>query len=173
MNIELEIGAAIAKVSLRTVQKDDLVRRICKVTFTRDFDDTIAAALGADAKVALAALKSHALAEVVIPLDSIEAKGTISQDGNATAISSKVEIPHLRGRRAKGVGTKDDTTPSLALEFEFDFLEAPWVFLGRNHTGWARLSLKTNQLELSLVGGGGDRKPGEPEPYVPGPEEAF
>jgi hypothetical protein len=145
MNMDLTITAVIAKVSLTTKQKDDVIRRVCKVTLAREFDNMIAAAMGPDAKEALAALETGGISKVEIPLDAItaSAKFVCGSSSNVAA------IPVLRGVKATGKASKDEEfPPSIRLEFEFDFLTEAWIFFGRNHTAWGEITLAAVQPEL-------------------------
>lgn len=190
MNIELSINATIAKITLRVKQKDDVVRRVCSVAFEREFDSTIAAALGEDARQALESLHTHGITEVKIPLDDIQARCLLTSGQGQDA--AKVEILHMRGLKAVGtVKSGDAAPPMIRLHFEFDFAEAPWVFVGRHCASWVDAQITALQAELPLTAsaeppkpnGKGKRKAKKVEEedeghddgnrYVPGPGEAF
>lgn len=147
MNIDLTISAAITKVSVVTIQKDSVVRRVCRMVLSREFDSTIAAALGGDATTALEALKSHGISEVTLPIDTIEASCKM------VSVSQTVTIPVLHGRKAKGKAGDDDKElpPSIKLEFQFEFFEPAWVFLGRNAAAWTEATLSETQPSLPGV----------------------
>lgn len=142
MNIDLQLTAAISKVSIRTKEKDDIIRRICKVTFGREFDQTLAAALGADARTALKALEVNGLLEAKIPIDGIVAQAKL------IAGSANVTIPILKGLSARAKAGLEDDPPSIRLDFEFDFHEPSWVFLGRYCNSYTELTLTTIQPSL-------------------------
>lgn len=153
MNISLQIMANISKLSVTAKQKDDVVRRICRLALGREFDSTIAAALGEDAIQARDALIHHGIEEVTIPLDSIVAScklihGTVD-----------VTIPIMRGVKAKAkAGDVDkEYPPSVRLEFDFDFYEPAWVFLGRYCNAYVEATLTT--VQPTLPGVSTERKP--------------
>lgn len=151
MNLDLTLKeVAIAKVSLRVKEKDDVVRRIVRVTFSREFDDEIADALGKEAKQARKALKDYAMVDATIPLEEIVAKAKITCGFENNAIT----VAEMTGVRAKGkcgkeaTDKKEATPPKIELSFDMPFAEAPWTFFGRNARAWATLELSGLQREL-------------------------
>ncbi len=174
MNIEFELSAAVAKVALRTKMKDDLITRVCRVTFTREFDGEIAAAIGGEAPKAREALQGLGLEKVVIPTTALLATGKLrfvkkSPKKGEPDEKDTVTIKNMRGVKAVAtVGKKEDDPPQIALSFDFNHFDGAWTFLGRHHAAWVDLSLKSEQTVLSFV---------EPKPlddgYLPKPGEAF
>jgi hypothetical protein len=141
--------AEISKVGIKVKDSSGVVRRICKVTFAREFDTLVASNLGADAKTALKALESRGLKAVVIPMDRIV--GSCLLEG----IEDTATIPVLRGVKAKcKAGAKDDDLPTVRFEFEFDFNEAAWGFLGRNCLAYTKVTLTPAQQSLAFPGPG-------------------
>lgn len=143
MNFELTITASIAKVTVKTIQKDDIVRRVCSLTLAREFDDTLAAALGGEARKTLDGLRSRGVKDATLPIGAIVA--------NAKLIcgTQHVTIPVMKGVSAKAkISSNEEFPPSIKLEFEFDFFADAWVFLGRHCAAWADVELKEANPQL-------------------------
>ncbi len=152
MNIDITFGAEINKVSVGVTEKDGIIQRKCKLVLAREFDTLLASGLRGDAKVALRSLESHGLAEVTIPIDGIFAHGIFS---NAIGPANEVTIPDLRGLVARAKAGKDQEPPSIKLEFEFEWLEKVWVFLGRNCSAQAQVTIRSIQTEMEFPAGNG------------------
>jgi hypothetical protein len=159
MNIDLQIMANISKLSVTAKQKDDVVRRICRLTLGREFDSTIAAALGEDAKQAREALIHHGIEEVTIPLDGIVASAKLIHG------TVEVTIPVMRGvkAKAKAGNIDDENPPSVRLEFDFDFYEPAWVFCGRYCNAYVEATLTEVQPTLPGVNTDKSKKTKAPE----------
>jgi len=147
--------AQIAKVSISVKAPLGIVRRICKITLARVFDDIIAAGIGKAARDALKAIKAHDIEAVTMPIDAIQANGELvcsvfSEDGEAK--SDRVAIPAMKGVKAKAKAGKDpDDPPIISVEFSFEWNEQAWVFLGRHCEAYAEVMLErreVGQLEL-------------------------
>lgn len=174
MNIELEIKAAIAKVQLKMREENDTVRRVVQVHFSREFDSTIAAAFGSDVVKAYEGLEDLAFKKVTLPIDSLTARAVLKFESPPAKIGDppvvdSITIKELRGLRAVGEvkEKRDETLVKLELVFEFDYADAPILFLCRHYAAWADLSIKSEQLELPLARATHD------EPYQPKPGESF
>lgn len=146
MNIDITIGAQISKVAAQVVVRDSVIKRTVKLTLAREFDLELAQALGKDAKKTLALLEVGSISEATIPIDAVVASGDL------VAMGSGVRIACLRGVQAKAkADTSDDgLPPSVKLEFEFDWVEDAWVFLGRNLSAMAEVTIKSLQLDNGI-----------------------
>jgi hypothetical protein len=146
MNIDITIGAQISKVAASVVVKDGVIKRTVKLTLAREFDVALAAALGKDAKKTLALLEVGSISEAVIPIDAVVASGELKSMGHTCHIGV------LRGVQAKAkADTSDDgLPPTVKLEFEFDWDEAPWVFLGRSLAAQAEVTIRSLQLDNGI-----------------------
>ncbi len=168
--VEITVSAAIAKVSIKVKQKDDLIRRICTVVLEREFDILIAKTLGTDAVQARESLMAHGISKVEIPIDTMVARARLVSG------KAEVELPMLRGIKAVGkVKTTDDGAdepPTIGLSYEFDFHEKAWVFLGRNCAAYIDAYLTPLQTEMNLAPPP-KAAVGADDDYVPGPGEAF
>ena len=141
--------AEIHKVGIQVTDKTGVVRRLCKITFAREFDPLVASNLGTAAKNILKALVEHDAKSAVIPLDRVV--GSCLLQG----LNDQVKIPSLRGIKAKcKAGKKDEDPPSVLLSFDFDFAEDAWLFLGRNCLAYAKVTLTPSQQVLQFPGRG-------------------
>jgi hypothetical protein len=178
MNLDLKLTASISKILLRAKAKDDVVKRLVRVTFTKDFDDEIAAELGKDAQNALKGLSDLGLERVVIPLSAVVATGKLSFDMPPAKVGGLVEkdkitIKAMRGWKAVATaGKKEDEAPVIAITFEFDLFESAFLFLARHLAAWVDVSLKSDQ-EMLPFHEPRPRLVGADDPYVPKPGEAF
>lgn len=139
--------AEIRKVGIQVKEADGCVRRICRLSLAREFDSLVAGNLGSDAKAALVGLSAHGLASATIPMDRVN--GTCKLEG----LDDSVTISNVRGLKAKcKSGKKDGDPPTVRLEFEFDFYEPAWAFLGRNCLAYATVTLTPAQQVLRFPG---------------------
>jgi hypothetical protein len=146
--IDIEIQAAIAKVSLFVKEDDGVIVRKSQMKLDREFDDEIAAGIGGDARKVLTSLRGHGISKVVIPIDAIDAQAVIV--GSLTGES--IKIPSLRGIKATGTAPKDaDDVARISLEMECQYDREIWKFLGDNCGGYCRLTLKQRQLSLGAA----------------------
>lgn len=152
MNVDFKVSATLARCTLRTKQKDDLVTRIVRLVLKRDFDDEIAAVFGKDAQAQLALLKGSSISETKIPIDAITAKMHL-KSGSA----GEVTIPIVAGVFAKGKAGKiatekrDATNATIELHFEFIMLRKAWAFIGDHHNAWIDVEVQSVQGELDLA----------------------
>ena len=160
MNIDITFEAEINKVSVGVIAKDGVVRRICKLVLAREFDTLICHGLKGDALKALRSLEQGGLTEATLPIDGIIASGTFRA---ALSPMAEVTVPDLRGVLAKGKAGKDtDHPPTIKLGFEFDWSEQSWLFLGRNCSAHAEVTIKSRQIEMAFpVGAPGKAKNGK------------
>lgn len=176
MNLDIKLNVSIAKILLRAKQKDDVVRRIVRVTFAQDFNDEIAAELGEDAKNALKGLEDLGLERVVIPLSAVVATGKLCFDKPPAKLDGpgekeRLTIKAMRGWKAVATAAKkEDEKPLIAITFEFDLFEAGFLFLGRHLGAWVDLALKSEQMVLPFSE---PRPIGEDPPYQPKEGEVF
>lgn len=141
--------AAIHNVSVKANEKDGVIRRTCKLTLAREFDEVVAAGLGAEAKRVLKAITKGGITEVVLPMDASTSKLTLKCAG-----LGEVTIPAVKGMRAKAKASADEAMPpSVKLEYEFDFFEPAWIFLGRNISSYADVEIVQLQTTLSFARG--------------------
>lgn len=140
---EFTVAAKIESVSLDVKMIEDVEHRKCVIKFARDFDETIAAALGGDAKQILASLQRHGQEKAYISIDRINAKATL-----VSAKGDRVTIPALHGIQAVGTAGKDDDPPIIRLEFDYFYDRDAWVFVGENARGIIEVTLKPRQQEL-------------------------
>jgi len=141
--MDIELSASIAKVALSTKDLAGLVIRKCKMAFDREFDDTIAAAIGSGAKKALAGLRAHDLEKVVMGIDGVNVSARL-RCGEDT-----VSVGACRGDKATCKAGEDDDPPTIRLTFETVYNDDVWSFLGRNCGGYVELEFKDTQLTLS------------------------
>lgn len=145
---DIQLSAAVSKVSVKVKSKDGITVRTCKITLEREFDIVIAAGLGGDAKQSLLALETGGMESCVLPMDAVVADAMLTAgDGDS------VRIRHLSGVKAKGSASSEDGfPPSIKLEFEFPFQTDAWVFFGKSCGTTADILLKRAQMELVGTG---------------------
>jgi hypothetical protein len=162
MNIDVSFSAQISKVSVSVTAKDGVIKRTCKLVLAREFDDLLAAGLKGDARVALKSLRAGGLSEAVLPIDGIVASGTL------VAMGGECHIPDLHGLTAKARAAKEEgEPPSIKLEFAFDFAEKSWLFLGRNCSAQAEITIRSLQTEMEFpVGAKGNGRGKRPRAEV-------
>lgn len=148
MNIDITIGAQISKVDGKVVVRDSVIRRTIVLTLAREFDTVLAAALGKDAKKALALLEVGSITEATIPIDALVATGDLK------ALDLQCHVKELRGIEAKAKSdTSDEGLPPIVkLKLEMDYTDDVWVFLGRNLAVHAEVSMKSLQLDNGIDG---------------------
>ena len=150
---DMDLSAQLAKVTVAAKAAAGSVRRIITVTFAREFDEEIADALGREAKHALRAMKARAISDVSIPMDALIVSGKL------TALEDKIEIPRMRGVRAKAKwgkkGEDEELPPSIMLDFETSYSDDVWMFLGRNVMVYGTIKLKRLQQALAFPAPGG------------------
>jgi hypothetical protein len=146
MNIDITIGAQISKVDGRVTVKDSVIRRTIVLTLAREFDTVLAAAMGKDAKKALALLEVGSVTEVTIPIDALAATGDLKSMGQ------ECHIKELRGVEAKAKADtgEDGMPPIVKLKFETDYDDAVWCFLGRNLAVHAEVAIRSLQLDNGI-----------------------
>ena len=85
-------------------------------------------------------------AELEFPISAVLALGGFRSGEDI------VEIEYMKGIKAVGVAPKDDNaTPQLLMDFDFNWKEDAWVFLGRHCMSVADVTLTKCQRELNLV----------------------
>lgn len=142
---DIELQAAVAKVSLSVKEHDGVIVRKCRMALEREFDDAISSGLGGDARKVLALLKSGDAMKVVIGIDEIEAQAELV--GGLTGEVIKIGI--LRGDKATAkAGNEDDEAPTIRLEMECQYDREVWTFLGDNCGGYVRVTFRRRQLDL-------------------------
>lgn len=155
---DIELAAEVVKVSLRLKKLDGVEIRRCRMAFARPFDDEIAAALGDDAKKALASLKSGGMSKVVMDIEGIDAQAVLANGGG-----DNVTVDIIRGEKAICTGPKDpEDPPSIRLEFDTHYHDDIWAWLGRNCGGVARIEFKNRQTEIPGLAGVTPIRPGQP-----------
>jgi hypothetical protein len=143
--VDLEFDAEIQGVSVTAKAKDGVVRRICRVKLAREFDSLIADALGTAAKKAREHLADRSLKQVIIPMDALAVSGVLKTLGG-----NKVDVPLMRGIKAKAsIGKDEDDPVTVKLDFEFDLIDEVWVFLGRNLSAYAQVTLSRLQQSFA------------------------
>jgi hypothetical protein len=147
LDIDIQLSAQISKVSAKVTAKEGVIKRTVKIELAREFDVPLAAALGTDAKKTLALLEAGSISEATIPIDAIVARGELVCEPHRTTIKE------LRGVqvKAKGGDEEEGSPTTVKLEFEFDWTEQSWVFLGRNLSALAEVTIRSLQLELPSV----------------------
>lgn len=93
--IEFTSTMTIRAVGMRAKTKDGVTSRRIRLTIEREFDDDLAAAIGADAKRVRKLLSDGALAKGEIPMDAIEASMRLKN-----VESSRLRIDAVKGVRA-------------------------------------------------------------------------
>jgi len=137
----LQCGIKTVKVRVKDVQ-GRMVRR-CRVTLSHAFDADIARELGKDAISLRKSLKDNAIEKATLPLDGFAALGAFSAGGKS------IEIQRMVGVKANCTQAKDsEDGPTIQLEFEFQWDEKAWVFLGRNCSAMADVVLTKRQMAL-------------------------
>jgi hypothetical protein len=145
MPIDMEFDAEIQSVTVSAKHKDGVVRRICRVRLAREFDFMIAEALGSAAKKVREHLADRGLKEATIPMDALAVSGVLKTLGG-----NKVDVPLMRGLKAKAKAGKEEDDPcTVRLDFEFDLIDEVWVFLGRNLSAYAQVTLSRLQQEFA------------------------
>lgn len=149
--MEMTLASRIQSVKLKVVEDDAGIMRMVRVKLVREFDDTIAAALGGDAKKTLALLRDREVEKATIRIDAILCEGVFVANAGTTS-EARVKIPKLRGLKAVCKAAKEDAPedaePSIELEWECGFAEDVWVFLGRHCLAWCEITLRSVQGEL-------------------------
>lgn len=140
--MDIEIVAAIAKVTLKTTSEKGAFLRRCYMAFDCELDASIAGSLGIGAKRALPALKAADMEKVVIAIDRIVAQAVL------VAGADTCRIDRLRGTKATLEAAEEDCAPTVRIEFECWYHDEIWVFLGRNCGLSARLTFTPTQLEI-------------------------
>lgn len=143
--IDLEFSAEIQSVTVSAKAKDGTVRRVCQLRLAREFDFVIAESLGPAARKAREHLADRSLKDVTIPMDALAVRGALKALGG-----SAVEVPLMRGIKAKASAGKEEDDPvTIKMTFEFDLIDEVWVFLGRNLSAYAQVTLQRLQTEFS------------------------
>src|SRR5687767_2490704 len=139
-----QFSAGIRGIKIKSQEKDGVYVRTCTLSLEREFDDLVAGGLGAEAKKALSCLKSGGMLKCVLPMDAVNAAGTLM-----SVSGEVVEIGVLRGVKATGtVDPEGDFPPTVVLEFEFMFSKEAWIFLGEQCGAAATVTLIKRQGNL-------------------------
>jgi len=142
-DVKLQFG--IKKVTLKTKAKDGVQARTIRLTLEREFDDTIAAGIGGDARGALAALKGGGMDSCVLPIDGIHGSASLLAGAGEVC-----DVPYLKGVTAKGAVSPDlDFPPSIAVEFDMPYERKAWGFFGDYQNTTAVVELTRGQLEIA------------------------
>ena len=146
MKSEIKLAAKIESVTLDVKEIDAIVHRTVAIKFARDFDDTIAAALGGDAKQILASLRRHGQEKAYIAIDRMIVKATlVNPDGEV------LEIASMHGKQAVcTASTSEQDPPTIRLEFGCYYADDIFAFLGRNAKGVIEISMAPKQGSLEL-----------------------
>jgi hypothetical protein len=140
---EFTVAVKIENVTLDIKTIDDIEHRKVVIKLARDFDDTIAAALGGDAKQILTSLRRHGQEKAYINIDRLNAKAIL-----VAPKGEKVTIPALHGTTAVAVAGKDDEPPLIRLEVDFFYDHDAWAFMGQHARGTVEITFKQRQQEL-------------------------
>lgn len=144
--MEIEILASVAKVQLNLKpDKGQVIRRI-DLILEREFDDTIAAALGDGARKALDSLRKNELISAEIAIDAIDVTAEFVNN-----ISGEVvQIGALRGDKAKCLAAKEEDggTPVIQLKMSCAYSRDVWVFFGEHGGLIVAAAFRDRQLEL-------------------------
>lgn len=144
----LECG--IKSVKVKVIEHDGRVFRRCRVVLVHDFDDDIAAELGKDAKRVRESLINGSVTKAELPIDKVAAFGAFTSR-EAGPQGGGVSIGTMVGVKAVASAAKDDTDePTIAFEFEFNWQEDAWVFLGRHCSAVADVVLTKSQQSLGF-----------------------
>jgi len=138
----VDLVCGIKAVKVRAKQVSGVWIRRCRVTLAHEFEAGIAAALGPEAKQCLIGLRNGALEKVVLPIEELAALGALKAGDQA------VRIERMVGVKAIGTRGKEEEPPIIAMEFDFDWDEAAWLFLGRHCNAEASVLLTKRQLTL-------------------------
>jgi hypothetical protein len=142
---ETEIEAGLKGIKVKAEADGGIITRVCTLTITREFDSTIANALGGAKKIH-AALNAGDVTSCVLPIDRILCAIQLVADGDRL----NIDKAHGTKATAKAGDPDSDTPPRIDLEFEFVFSQEAWAFLGRHVGAMARLRLNRSQQELPL-----------------------
>ena len=147
MKSDITLAAKIESVTLDVKEIDDVVHRTVAIKFARDFDDTLAAALGGDAKQILASLRRHGQEKAYIAIDRLIVKATlVNPDGEV------VDISTMHGKQAIcAASTSEQDPPTIRLEFGCYYSDDAWSFLGRNAKGICEVKMSPKQPKLTGV----------------------
>jgi hypothetical protein len=141
---ETEIEAGLKSIKVKAAADGGMIKRVCTLILTREFDGLVANACAGARKVH-AAVKSRDVTSCVLPIDRLLCEIKLVAEGD------KVTIERACGTKATvKAGGADDDPPRIDLEFEFIFSEAAWAFLGRHVGAMARLRLNRAQQEFDL-----------------------
>ncbi len=139
----LECGIKAVKVRVSDV--DGRTLRRCRVVLAHEFTLEIARELGDGAVAMRTSLRTGEVEKAVMPIDGIAALGAF------TARDGGIEIGRMVGIKATALAAKkDDDGPTIQLEFEFQWQEDAWLFLGRNCNATADVVLTKRQLALAI-----------------------
>lgn len=144
--IELTSVMTIRAVALKAKTKDGVTVRRIRMTVEREFDDDMAASLGADATRIRKLLSDGAMAKAEIPLDAIEAEMRIKN-----VESSSLKIAAVKGVRAVAKAPPSvggEMPPSIALMWDFAFADDVVVFLANSLGQTVSVDITPRQLEL-------------------------
>lgn len=146
-----EFTAGIRGIKIKSQEREGVYVRTCTLSLEREFDDTIAAGLGAEAKKALSCLKSGGMRKCELPLDAVNAAGTL-----VAATGETVEIGVLAGVKATcSVDPEGEFPPSVVLDFEFSHTREAWAFFGDHCGGRCSVTLIKRQGSLISFAGKG------------------
>ena len=144
----LECG--IKSVKVKVVEHDGRVIRRCRVVLVHDFDEDIAAELGKDAKRVRESLVDGGVTKAELPIERVVAAGAFTTR-EAGAKQFGVQVGIMVGVKAVATAAKNDADPpTIAFEFEFNWQEDAWVFLGRHCTAIADVVLTKAQGSLGF-----------------------
>jgi hypothetical protein len=154
--MELACEMQITKVAVKSKLIDSQVVRKMTVQLTREFDVLLAKAIGGDGLKILQALETGGLEKAIMPIDEVVASlalhVVVAGESVDNPRTDKVFVPRTFGKKARATAAKtEDTSPSIALEFEFLFDGAAWAWFGRNVGGFATIEIEPSQLKLATA----------------------
>lgn len=143
---ETQLALGLKNVKVKAEHEDGITTRTCYITLTGEFEDLVAAGMGADAKKALASLQAGGMTSCVLPIDRLLCEARLVSDGKS------LHIDRLKGTKASAKAGKPEEPIRIDLEFEFMFNREAWIFLGE-HAGAAAL-VTLNRVQLGLLDAG-------------------
>lgn len=143
----LECGIKAVKVKVDGVE--GRILRRCRVVLVHQFTPAIARELGKDAVALRAGLRALAIDKAVLPIGGVAALGAFTAGGET------IKISRLIGVKATAIAPNEDSEAgaTIQLEFEFQWDEAAWGFLGRHCAAVASVVLTKRQLTLAEAEG--------------------
>jgi len=143
---DVELQAVLAKVTLHTKASDGVVIRTMRIAVDRELDVELASGIGKHALRVLSLLRDREAEKVTLGLGAVLAEGTL------VVAKQRAVLGELRGIKAVCTSPDEDgEVVAVRMEFESNFEEAAWVFLGRHCGAYVQITFRRRQLEFGKV----------------------